>query len=145
MPVAVLCDIHGNLPALSAVLAEVAEARVDRIVVGGDIVPGPMPRQALDRLLATDVPVQFVHGNGERSALAQMAVLQGAPVTYWGTTSGNPLPRKTSRSLACRRSESVAKIWGSCSAPCSVRLPTGSARCSSVTPRRAARPRSSRA
>jgi predicted phosphodiesterase len=94
MSVAVLCDIHGNLPALSAVLAEVAEARVDRIVVGGDIVPGPMPRQALDRLLTTDVPVQFVHGNGERSALAQMAALQGAPVTYWGTTSGNPLPEK---------------------------------------------------
>ena len=94
MSVAILCDIHGNLPALDAVLGEVANAGVDRIVVGGDIVPGPMPRQALDRLLTTDLPVQFVHGNGERSVLAQMAALQGAPVTYWGTTSGNPLPEK---------------------------------------------------
>jgi len=92
--VAVLCDIHGNLPALEAVLAEVASAGVDRIVMGGDVVPGPMPRECLDRLLTTDVPVQFVRGNCERSVLAQMAALQGAPVTYWGTTSGNPLPEK---------------------------------------------------
>ena len=94
MRVAVLCDIHGNLPALNAVLAEVASAGVDRIVIGGDVVPGPMPRECLDRILTTDVPVQFVHGNCERSVLAQMAALQGAPVTYWGTTSGNPLPEQ---------------------------------------------------
>jgi predicted phosphodiesterase len=94
MRVAVLCDIHGNLPALNAALAEVASAGVERIVMGGDIVPGPMPRECLDRLLTTDLPVQFVHGNCERSVLAQMAALQGAPVTYWGTTSGNPLPEK---------------------------------------------------
>jgi predicted phosphodiesterase len=99
MRVAVLCDIHGNLPALNAVLAEVASAGVERIVMGGDIVPGPMPRECLDRLLTTDVPVQFVHGNGERSVLAQMAALQGAPVTYWGTTSGNPLPEKDRQAM----------------------------------------------
>jgi Calcineurin-like phosphoesterase len=43
MRVAVLNDIHGNLPALDAVLAEVDRADVDAIVVGGDLVWGPMP------------------------------------------------------------------------------------------------------
>ena len=42
MRVAALNDIHGNMPALEAVLEEVRQARVDRIVVGGDVVPGPM-------------------------------------------------------------------------------------------------------
>lgn len=34
MRIAVLCDIHGNLPALQAVLAEVEEAGVDLVVPG---------------------------------------------------------------------------------------------------------------
>src|SRR5438128_1839193 len=47
MRVGVLYDIHGNLPALEAVLEDVARTRADRIVVGGDVVPGPMPRETL--------------------------------------------------------------------------------------------------
>jgi len=94
MSVAALFDIHGNLPALDAVLAEVKSAGADRIVVGGDTVPGPWPRETIDRLLEVDLPMQFIQGNCERAVLAQMAALGGAPVTYWGTTSGNPLPAK---------------------------------------------------
>ncbi|HET9326573.1 MAG TPA: metallophosphoesterase family protein [Candidatus Eisenbacteria bacterium] len=94
MRVAALYDIHGNLRALEAVLADVVSSGVDRVVVGGDTVPGPWPRKTLDRLLALDLPIQFIHGNCERSVLAQMAALTGAPVTYWGTTSGKPLPEK---------------------------------------------------
>ena len=66
--VAALYDIHGNLPALEAVLAEVAGSDVDAIVVGGDVVPGPMPRECLDRLHATGLPTHFIHGNGESAA-----------------------------------------------------------------------------
>jgi Icc-related predicted phosphoesterase len=58
--IAALFDIHGNLPALEAVLDEVRQAGVDRIVVGGDVVPGPMPREALERLLDLDPPAQFI-------------------------------------------------------------------------------------
>jgi predicted phosphodiesterase len=44
----------------------VREARVDLVVIGGDILPGPMPRETLARLMALDIPVRFIHGNGER-------------------------------------------------------------------------------
>jgi predicted phosphodiesterase len=70
---AALYDIHGNLPALEAVLDETRRHGVDRIMVGGDVVPGPMPRECLARLLALDIPVQFIHGNGDREVLAQIA------------------------------------------------------------------------
>jgi predicted phosphodiesterase len=67
--VAALYDIHGNLPALEAVLDDVARARVDVIVVGGDVVPGPMPREAIARVRALDVPARFIRGNGEREII----------------------------------------------------------------------------
>ena len=39
MRIAALYDIHGNLPALEAVLREVRQESVDRIVIGGDVFP----------------------------------------------------------------------------------------------------------
>ena len=68
--IAALFDIHANFPALEAVLAEVREARVDRIVVGGDVLPGPMPRECLDLLYSLDDPTDFIIGNGDRETAA---------------------------------------------------------------------------
>ena len=45
MRVAALYDIHGNLPALEAVLDDVRRANVDQVLVGGDVMPGPIPRE----------------------------------------------------------------------------------------------------
>jgi len=73
MRVAALYDIHANLPALEAVVDDVRRADVDQIVVGGDVLPGPMPRETLACLLAIDIPVQFIYGNGEVAVLEQMA------------------------------------------------------------------------
>jgi predicted phosphodiesterase len=70
MRVAALYDIHGNLPALEAVLRDVRRAAVDLVVVGGDVLPGPMPRETIARLRGLDVPVRFIHGNGDRVTLA---------------------------------------------------------------------------
>jgi len=92
MRVAALYDIHGNLPALEAVLEDVRRAGVDRIVVGGDVVPGPMPRETLERLLTLELPVEFILGNCELTVLAQMTASDAASATYWGTASGRPLP-----------------------------------------------------
>lgn len=97
MRVAALFDIHGNLPALEAVLQDIRQADVDQVVVGGDVVPGPMPRRTLRRLLDLDLPVQFIHGNCERALLAQMRATPASPVTYWGTVSGGPLPEALQR------------------------------------------------
>src|SRR3954452_23692166 len=66
MRVAVLCDIHGNLPALDAVLAEVERAAPDAIALGGDIAEGPMAAETLDRLAALALPMRCVRGNAER-------------------------------------------------------------------------------
>jgi predicted phosphodiesterase len=92
MRVAALYDIHANLPALEAVLTDVREARADLIVVGGDVIPGPMPRETLALLRDLDIPVRYIHGNGELAVLAQIGVDDPNAVTYWGTTSGGPLP-----------------------------------------------------
>ena len=61
--VAALYDIHGNLPALEAVLGEL---EADLVVVGGDVAPGPMVAGCLARLEALEVPVRWVMGNGDR-------------------------------------------------------------------------------
>src|SRR5437867_8727317 len=88
MRFAALYDIHGNLPALEAVLRDIRQANVDQIVVGGDVVPGPLPCEALRRLLDLDLPSHFIHGNGELAILAQMVGARTGSVTYWGTTLG---------------------------------------------------------
>jgi predicted phosphodiesterase len=92
MRVAALYDIHGNLPALEVVLQDLRQANVDQIVVGGDVVPGPMPWETLERLLDLDQPVHFIQGNGDLAVLAQMAAPDPDAVTYWGTTSGAAPP-----------------------------------------------------
>lgn len=63
---AVLYDIHGNLPALEAVLAEVEVMRVDRFLLGGDYgTPSPAPHETLARL--RELPAAtWIRGNGER-------------------------------------------------------------------------------
>jgi predicted phosphodiesterase len=73
MRTAGIYDIHANLSALEAVLQEIRQAKVDCVVVGGDVLPGPLPRETIQCLLDLDIPVQFIHGNGDREVLAQMS------------------------------------------------------------------------
>jgi predicted phosphodiesterase len=61
MRVAALYDVHGNLPALEAVLAEVD---ADTILVGGDVALGPMPKETLS--LLRDRGATFIRGNCDR-------------------------------------------------------------------------------
>ena len=71
--VAAFYDIHGNLPALEAVLESIRREKVDLVVIGGDVVPGPMPRETLACLMGMDVPTEFILGNGEVAVLEEMA------------------------------------------------------------------------
>lgn len=77
MKIAAIYDIHGNLPALEAVLKEIEQAQPDQILVGGDIVSGPMPKETLERLLALGNKVHFIRGNADREVVA---VFDGVPL-----------------------------------------------------------------
>jgi predicted phosphodiesterase len=76
--VAALYDVHGNLPALDAVLTDVARGGADAVVVGGDVAAGPMPAEVLDRLTALAVPVHWVRGNADRELVAARGASHGA-------------------------------------------------------------------
>jgi putative phosphoesterase len=67
--VAALYDIHGNLPALEAVLAEVEAAAPDVVVIGGDVVAGPLPSETLERLVTLGDRVRWVMGNADRMVI----------------------------------------------------------------------------
>jgi putative phosphoesterase len=77
MKIATLYDIHGNLPALEAVLAEIEKEDVDAIVVGGDALAGPLPVETLDRLQSIETVVYYIHGNHESDLLRYVA---GRPI-----------------------------------------------------------------
>jgi predicted phosphodiesterase len=83
MRVAAIYDIHANLPALEAVLQDIRREEVDHVVVGGDVFPGPMPRETIKYLLDLDIPIQFIRGNGDREVLAQMEGME----TDWYRTA----------------------------------------------------------
>ena len=70
MKIAALYDIHGNLPALKAVLKELEGIQPDVIVVGGDIVSGPMPVQTLACLRQFAGSVVALRGNADREVVA---------------------------------------------------------------------------
>ena len=53
MRIAIIADIHGNLPALEAVLADIQHRNVERTINLGDCVSGPLwPREVCDLLMA---------------------------------------------------------------------------------------------
>jgi predicted phosphodiesterase len=66
MRVAALYDIHGNFHALEAVLADLEKVDADVVLVGGDVVLGPFPRETLELLDELGDRVRFIRGNGDR-------------------------------------------------------------------------------
>jgi predicted phosphodiesterase len=107
--IAALYDIHGNLPALEAVLEEIEAAGVDLIVAGGDVVLGPMPRETLARLLDVDIPVQFIQGNCEREMLAALA---GAPMS--APDAVRPILQWTGGQLSAEERALIARWPATC-------------------------------
>lgn len=66
MRVAALYDVHGNLPALRAVLSDAARAGADTFVIGGDVAAGPLPDATIEQLMALSPRARFVRGNMDR-------------------------------------------------------------------------------
>jgi predicted phosphodiesterase len=72
MRIALVSDIHGNLPALEAVAGEILREGVDQVLNLGDIVSGPLwPAETARWLMARDWPT--IRGNHERQVLADRA------------------------------------------------------------------------
>jgi Icc-related predicted phosphoesterase len=99
MRVAALYDIHGHLPTFEAVLVDVEQARVDRIVIGGDVAPGPLPVETLERLPALGDHAALLRGNGDRwvvealNALAPGSGEHQLPRRPWATWSARAIAR----------------------------------------------------
>jgi predicted phosphodiesterase len=118
MRVAALYDIHGNVPALDAVLGEVEHAGVDRIVIGGDVVPGPLPVETIERLRALGDRAVFVRGNGDRwvvdafdahSSPTEADEHQGRP---WAAWTAKPIDRRDRDLLASFADRAVIDVDG---------------------------------
>jgi predicted phosphodiesterase len=80
---ALIYDVHGNLPALEAVLADALEQGADGYLVGGDVALfGPWPEATVERLREL-APATWIRGNGERWT----ADPQAAPEPVRGATA----------------------------------------------------------
>jgi predicted phosphodiesterase len=64
---AALYDVHGNLPALEAVLDEVDRLEPDVLLFGGDVAAGPFPHETIELLRGLDA--RFVMGNADRTLI----------------------------------------------------------------------------
>src|SRR5579864_8887847 len=107
MKIAALYDIHGNLPALNAVLEELEGVQPDLIVVGGDIIPGPMPRQTLERLSQLGDRVRYIRGNGEREVVA---AFDGLPFAARMPEEVREVTRWTARQLERSQRDFLAQL-----------------------------------
>ena len=77
MRVAALYDVHGNLPALEAMLAEIGDA--DLIVAGGDVVGGASPAETVERLRGLGERVRWLRGNAERELVEMPPPREAGP------------------------------------------------------------------
>src|SRR5215208_2647207 len=75
MRLGLIADIHGNLPALEKVLAELQRERVDEIVCLGDVAVGPQPVETLERLQTLGCPTSM--GNWDACMLGETPEVDG--------------------------------------------------------------------
>jgi putative phosphoesterase len=88
MRIAVISDVHANVPALRAVLADIEAAAPDAVVSCGDVAAGPLPGLTIGLLRGLDMPVYCVSGNSDR---AMIETFDGTPdaggmLTAWAST-----------------------------------------------------------
>lgn len=107
MRIAALYDIHGNLPALAAVLDELAEVQPDVIVLGGDIVSGPLPAQTLARLCKAGTRVLAIRGNADREVVA---AFDGRPPTQHLPAEVHAITSWTAQQLSSEQRDFLAGL-----------------------------------
>jgi len=80
---AVISDVHGNAPALRAVLAEIEQSDAELVVSLGDVTWGVQPEETRMLLESLDRPAIFVNGNGERALRELRAGRDGNERELW--------------------------------------------------------------
>ncbi len=103
--VAALYDIHGNLPALRAVLADAEREGVDAFVIGGDVAAGPMPRETVERLMRLGEQARYVMGNADREVLEAR---DRSPSTSDEADPGERITRFAAESISPRQRDFLA-------------------------------------
>jgi putative phosphoesterase len=83
MRVAIIADVHGNLPALEAVLAELDREDFDLVVAGGDLFWGPWPAETLAAVRGLGSKALFVLGNCDRETVAADPADPHAATNAW--------------------------------------------------------------
>ena len=112
MRLAVLADIHGNLPAFEAVLKHIAQQKVDQVIIAGDIAVGaPDSKACVELAMSCGYPV--LRGNHERY-IANFGAPNGSPL--WATEQFAPLQWAAAQ-LSEQDRQWMAKL------PTSLRLP----------------------
>jgi len=101
MRLAIIADIHGNLPALEAALARIEQLKVDKILVLGDIVVGsPDSLACWQRVKALNCPVlrgnheRYVYDLGTERAKPEWSQPQFGPVQYAAAQFGDAARRE---------------------------------------------------
>jgi putative phosphoesterase len=81
MRLAILADVHGNIPALETALKEIEKDAVDGFIVAGDMVAGPNPVEVINRLRELDA--WMIRGNNENYILRYAS---GEAPEWWYTS-----------------------------------------------------------
>ncbi|MCZ7666722.1 MAG: metallophosphatase family protein [Chloroflexi bacterium] len=89
MRIAVFSDVHGNLTALEAVLADIKQQSPDLVVFAGDLcLFGPRPAECLDRVRAEDISV--IYGNQDKPLHNQPPLSDGSDREKWEARQNVP-------------------------------------------------------
>ena len=123
--VAVLTDIHGNLPALEAVLDDIGAVGADAMVLLGDLASGPLPGATLDRLADLAVPVvASVQGNADRQVVEAYDGTAGDDAHEVDAEMATLIERRHRHTLDGLQRSAVVEVEG-----------LGAVRCCHATPR----------
>jgi hypothetical protein len=90
MRIAAIYEMH-------AVLQEIGQVKVDCLVVGGDVLPGPLPSETIQCLLDLDIPKQFIFAarserTGSRHCSGAVRYQSVSTPDICASTSRSPLP-----------------------------------------------------
>jgi putative phosphoesterase len=94
MKIAVLSDVHGNLPALQAVLADFDDFRPTHLIFAGDFLRGPHPNEVIN--LLRDYHAHMILGNDD---LGPLSYLDGQCPVEWRTYQSHGMLRWTAKQL----------------------------------------------